>query len=312
MKAFSVLAPGLATTAQDLGRQGFSSIGISRSGAYDPFAARCANLLAGNPESATLLEITYQGPSLVALETVTAAITGASLNPTLEEEPLPLWETFQIKKGAQLSFERRQSGCRAYLAVAGGFTTSKLFSSSARDVRCGFGGFVLAKDMILETGEEPRAAQFRTIAKEIKPVYESPRELRVVLGPDLNYFKKETTQQFLSSRYQVTSRSDRSGCRLEGPRLDRLPEEMLSEPVMWGIIQVPPDGNPIILGPECQHVGGYPRLAAVIQADFPKLAQAFIHEELSFHAVSLEEASERWQEQNRLLNRIRDLCTARS
>lgn len=308
MKIFEALAPGLSTTIQDLGRRGFSSIGVSQGGAYDSFAARCANLLVGNPESAPVLEITYQGPLLVAAEPVRVAITGADLAPSADGQPLRMWSSVQIGKGDKLAFGTRRTGCRAYLAVEGGFIAEQILGSAARDVRCGFGGIALTQGTRLEVRPRTHVSGEATIAREVDSVYESVNVIRIVVGPDTEYFKERAVNQFLEGKFKVTSRSNRSGYRLEGSKLDRLPGEMLSEPVLPGVIQVPPDGHPIILGPECQNVGGYPRLGCVMQADFPKLAQAFIHDELSFRAVSVEEAQAAWRSQERLLGRIRELC----
>jgi len=291
VKAFRVLEAGLLTTVQDGGRPGHRAAGVAPGGAFDPFALRAANLLCGNPEDAAALEVTYRGPKLQALADAVLAVCGADLSASAAGRLVPRWRPVTIRRGSVLGFGSRVSGCRAYLAVAGGFLAPGFLGSRSTDVRCGVGGFALAPGMILETGK-PGRPRLADLAPRVPAVYDAPGDLRVVLGPDLEAFPAGSFESLVAGPFRVHSASDRSGLRLDGPAIPRLPEDVLSEPVAAGHIQVPPDGRPIILGPECGSIGGYPRIACLIAADLPRLAQLLPNDPVRFLAVDVDEA--RW------------------
>jgi antagonist of KipI len=289
VKSFRVAEAGLLTTVQDAGRPGHRASGIAPGGAFDGFAFRAANLLCGNPEGAAALEVTYRGPRLEALADLVVAVCGADLGAAVDGRLIPRWRPVTIRRRSVLAFGPRVTGCRAYLAVSGGLEAPAFLHSRSTDVRCGLGGMVLAPGAVLESGR-PRRPRLADLALRVPAVYDPAGELRVIPGPDREAFPAGALADFLAGSFRIHSASDRSGVRLNGPAIPRLPEDVLSEPVAAGHIQIPPDGRPIILGPECGSVGGYPRIACLIAADLPRLAQLLPNDPVRFAKVTLDEA----------------------
>jgi antagonist of KipI len=306
-----VIRPGLLTTIQDLGRHGFQNQGVVVSGAMDPFSLRIANLLVGNDEAEGTLEITMIGPKLQFEEDSLIAICGGNLSPDIDGKRIPAWRPVLIKKGCVLSFGSAKSGCRAYLAVAGGFDIPIIMGSRSTYLRAGFGGFhgrSLKKGDILQTrppsdlsigktrflykklGSNPYAVSKWSVGSNIRPVYNNPL-IRVTKGGEFDWFTESGKEQFFSNEFQVTSQSDRMGYRLLGPQLElSKPQELISEAVTVGTVQVPSDGNPIVLMADRQTTGGYPKIAQVVTVDLPVLAQVKPGEKIRFKEVSLEDA----------------------
>ncbi|MED0681185.1 biotin-dependent carboxyltransferase family protein [Aneurinibacillus thermoaerophilus] len=303
-----VLRPGLLTTIQDLGRYGFQKQGIIASGAMDPFALRMANLLVGNEENAAALEITLMGPRLEFESDTLISICGADLSPEVDGKPILLWRPVYVRGGSVLAFRGCTSGCRAYLAVAGGFNVEKVLGSRSTYLRAHIGGYkgrALQEGDRLEFGEpsEWGAWQMRmlaaaggrsadwTISSEVFPAYGKNPVVRVIRGAQFDCFTPESRQQFFASAFRVTPQSDRMGYRLQGPQLSlAAPLEMISEAVAPGTIQVPSEGQPIALLADRQTVGGYPKIAQIISVDLPVIAQVKPGEKIRFQEVSLEEA----------------------
>jgi biotin-dependent carboxylase-like uncharacterized protein len=306
MNIFRVIEPGLFTTIQDKGRIGFRSIGVPQSGCADHLAFFLANKICGNDSSSAVLEITYIGPKLECLKDTIISITGADLSPQINSCKIPMWESVSIKKGEFLSFRERRWGCRSYLAVAGGFQTDDQFGSKSTDVRSGlFGKFILENDIL-------PCANDRTVKistphgfnkSDILEFYNPLNQLEVVLGPEKEYFDANGFKILLSKEFIVSSKSDRIGIRLSGAVVEQAKkDDMPSVAVVQGNIQIPPNGNPIILGPDCQTVGGYPRIATVITADFPKLAQLFTNDKVRFIEVTMEKALLRLRKQSQFVD----------
>jgi len=303
---FAVEAPGLLTTIQDAGRTGHQREGLSPAGAMDPFAAFTANLLVGNGRGAATLEITLLGPALRALSDVRVALCGADLSARLDGLPLPLWRTAIVRAGARLSFGRRVSGARAYLAVAGGFQVPAVLGSRATFLRGHMGGLdgrpLRAGDVLegIRGGEQALPWPGRGLRPGDIPAYPRPAILRVLPGPHPGAFAADAMTALAGGLYTVSPQSDRQGYRLDGPAIPRLGGDILSEAMPMGGLQVPPDGNPILLMADRQTTGGYPLLAVVISADRPRAAQLAPGDTVRFVAVTLEEAQaaaiarERW------------------
>jgi KipI family sensor histidine kinase inhibitor len=278
-----VIQPGALTTVQDLGRPGHEAAGVSPGGAVDRHALRVANLLVGNAEGAAVLEICMSGPVLRFNAATTVAWVGGS------------GKSMRVAAGETLDFSRVRGSVRAYLAVAGGLRVPMVLGSAATDVRAGFGGHhgrALRAGDRLETGKVGRIPQpghwhvgREGRAKRVR--------LRVLTGVQHGWFSEEAHARLFSETYQLTHLADRMGARLSGPPLDlNFPIEMVSQPVACGSVQVPPDGQPIILLAERQTIGGYPQIAHVISADLPKLARAWPGTAVRFQRISLEEARE--------------------
>ena len=294
IKAFEVIQPGPLTTIQDLGRSGYQQFGVPTSGALDNYAFRVGNLLVGNAEGAASLEITLLGCQLRALRETKIAITGADLAATINGEPAPAWESRLLERGDVLSFPRLNSGCRAYLAVAGGIAVPQVMQSASTYTKAGIGGFggrPLRKGDVLRANKSAASATVARIPSEYIPVYENRIVLRVILGPQDALFTEEGISAFLDSDYTVSIQADRMGYRLEGPSIQhRAGADIISDGIPLGAIQVPGDGLPIILLVDRQTTGGYTKIATAISVDIPRIAQAKPGDKINFQQVDEEQA----------------------
>ncbi|WP_309242126.1 biotin-dependent carboxyltransferase family protein [Paenibacillus sp. S150] len=320
-----ITKPGLLSTIQDLGRFGTQKYGVIASGAMDSFALRMANLLVGNTEKEAGLEITMLGPDLTFDSPAVISVCGGDLSPMLDEIPVPLWRTVYAPKGSRLHFGRLRSGCRAYLAVAGGLDVPLQMNSRSTYLRAGIGGHQgralragdvlpagalssrsrrLADRLTGRAGSGAAAASSWFVAPELLPAYSGEPVIRVTEGEEYHLFEGGSLHTFLNEPFTVLTQSDRMGYRLSGGTL-RLAEEkeMISSAVTFGTIQVPAGGNPIVLMADRQTTGGYPKLAQVISVDLPLLAQVNLGGAVRFSCVSLREAQE--------LNILRELEISR-
>ena len=295
-----IVAPGILATVQDTGRRGCGQIGVAPSGAADSYACRIGNLLVGNLEDAAVVEMTLMGFEARFRHEAVAAVTGADLGPCLNGEPLPMWTALKITAGDVLSVQAPVCGCRAYLAVGGGFCVPAVMGSRSTNTGAGFGGYdgrALAAGDILP-GRRPEQHQHchgRTIPEALRPVHTSAWTLRVIPGPQVDQFTPASRDRFHAAVYAVSGKSDRTGVRLDGPVLDKQPEapdSILSEGILGGAIQVPGDGQPIILLNETV-TGGYRKIAAVIAADLPLLGQLAPGDTVRFLETDLQAAVER-------------------
>ncbi len=308
--SIAVIAGGLSTTVQDVGRYGFAALGVAAAGAADAYSLQIANLLVGNVEAAAALEITLLGPTLRFSSATRIAITGADLDATCDGRSLPGWRAIDLPAGTELHLGNCRRGVRSYLAVAGGVQTPLVLGSRATDLRGGFGGM---QGRALQPGDqlplgphsEALATQVRIHARWVNPLPDldlaHPAELRILPGSDA--LTPDTS--LVGNLWKVDRRNNRQGVRLNGPRLAVADtSERVSEPVMPGTIQLPPDGQPIILGVDAQTIGGYPRIAHVIRADWPRLAQLQTGDALAFRLVDHNQAQDAWRAQRARLARI--------
>jgi biotin-dependent carboxylase-like uncharacterized protein len=294
MRSLLVLNPGAMTTIQDLGRIGYSHLGIPQSGVIDQEAASIANKLLGNPVEAAVLECTVVGPCFAILKTVQLAIAGADMGATLNFTPIPNLTAFTAKAGDVLTFGQIKSGCRAYLAIGGGFNVPMIMGSLSTYIDGKLGGF---KGRALLKGDYLSPFEYRsfnkpiTIAQLDQPRYSSQVALRVLDGPQFAYFGSNV-QRFFQGNYLVSDKTNRTGCCLDGPSVstvDGYHHTIISEPVVRGNIQVPPNGKPIVLWSE-QTVGSYAKIATVITPDLPLLAQAIPGDKIYFRRIDLNTA----------------------
>lgn len=311
MDIFEVTQPGALTTVQDLGRFGYQQFGVPTSGALDNYAFCIGNLLVGNDEGAASLEITLFGCQLCALHDTSMAITGADLSATINGKPAPAWESVRLKRGEVLSFSKLKSGCRAYLAVAGGISVPEVMKSASTFVRAGIGGLngrPLRQGDILSANERSAPSTAARMPAEYVPVYGNRIELRVILGPQDDYFTDKGKSTFLNSEYIVSAQADRMGYRLEGPRIQHLSgADIISDGIPLGAIQVPGDGLPIILLADRQTTGGYTKIATTASVDMPKVAQAKPGDRIRFPQVNEEQAVALWQEYEQQIETIKSL-----
>jgi biotin-dependent carboxylase-like uncharacterized protein len=318
VETFEVLEPGILTTIQDLGRYGFSQFGVPPCGATDTFSLRVANLLVGNREEEACLEITLMGLKIKALQEVVIAITGGDLCPTLNEEPLEIWRTHLLVEGDVITFKKVRAGCRAYLAVGGGFAVPKIMGSCSTYLSGKFGGLegrALRRGDILYTFDI--SSSLNKLGLRFPKDWISPLEkevpLRVIPGPQDHHFTGKGSQTFYSSSYQVTPQSDRMGVRLEGPKIERrsdVEESIISEGLVSGAIQVPGDGKPMIILTELV-TGGYTKIATIISMDLPKVAQLKPGDQVRFKPISIEEAYNLLKEQEDQLREFKEILQQR-
>ena len=326
MSRIYVLKPGMMTTVQDLGRSGWQRHGVTRGGAADVWALRLANLLVGNPEGAAGLEITGSGPALQFAERALVAITGADFEVSIAGNRIPPWRPVWLHEGAELVMGAARSGCRGYIGVAGGLAVPRVLGGRGTHLAAGFGGFegrVLRAGDMLKIGPESAWAKRLSLAlaggpafvaarwevgAAVRPKHTAAPVVRVIRGPQWDWFDAEAQARLLGERFTVDPRSDRMGLRLNatgaGLLTSPLPE-MVSEGVATGAVQVPPDGQPIVLLADRQTVGGYPKIAVVASVDLPLLAQLRAGDTVGFTEVSIAEAQEVYLASERLLATVK-------
>lgn len=296
MIVLEVEKPGLLSTVQDLGRRAYQEFGMPVAGAVDEYALQVANILVGNAPSEAALELTLAGPVLKVLKGGLIAITGADLDPKLNGQQLPMWEAVKVSAGDTIALAWARSGCRSYLALAGGIDVPSVMGSKSTYIRGeigGIGGRALKSGDLIRSGESPETLEhFRLrVPAGYIPHYDPFWEVRVVPGPQDDYFTERGLHTFFNNEYRVTGESDRMGCRLEGPKIEHLAgADIISDGIPPGAVQVPGDGRPIVMLADRQTTGGYAKIATVISADLWKIAQAKPGDRLRFQAVPVEEA----------------------
>jgi len=278
-KAIEILIPGWFTTVQDLGRFDFQHMGVPVSGALDKSSCVVANLLVGNPVNAPLLEITVMGPGFIALKEMDMALTGADMEILVNKLPMPQWETIRLKPGDKIALGQAKKGCRGYLAFGGGIDVPLIMGSASTYFagKCGgFNGRALKKDDLLEIKEKDLLKKLRCLPFKYRPAFSVPRILRAVAGPQDLFFDHDI---LFGPGYQVTEKADRMGYRLSGPSIPirkEMPKSIISEPVMPGSIQIPPDQ----------------KIATIISPDLQIVAQSMPGDMIVFEKINLAHAHE--------------------
>lgn len=288
-----VVAPGVASTLQDAGRQGYLRYGISGSGAMDADLLALANALVGNPLDAAVIEMAMVGPTLVCeAEACRIALAGAPFAMSLNGRTLDPFTAHDLRRGDRLILGAPRQGLRASLAVAGGFAVAPMLRSVSTHTRTRLGGLdgnPLAAGDLLPLGVPKSSDRPLTLPPLHRPRFGGP--IRVVLGPQADSFTEEGLRTFLSAPYTLTARADRMGCHLDGPPIAHADGfNIVSDGIVNGSIQVPGHGRPLILLADRHTTGGYPKIATVISADFGRLAQVRPGETMVFEAVTVEEA----------------------
>ena len=284
------LKSGLFTTIQDPGRRHLGGFGVPVGGWLDEKSALQANWLAGNHPYTPLLEITIQGPKIRFSGSVQIAITGADISPKLNEQPVPRYQTIRVNQGDILSFGRLNQGCRAYLAIRGKWKVEKelgsyslLFRGKIQPTQR---GLINNNSQVLI--ESKPFIQQRNIEPKDQLVINNPQTIRVLPGPEFDWFSREEIGQFFSYHYQLSTDSNRMGCRLEGHPLTRdSGVELISSGVIPGTVQIVNNGQPVILLADGQTTGGYPRFVNVMSEDMDKVAQLKPGDKLRFQLVPL-------------------------
>lgn len=315
--AFKILTPGLLTTVQDYGRIGYQKYGFSVSGVMDRASYAYANALVGNPVGAAVLECTMLGPSFKAQADMVIAVTGADMQPTKNGQPMPMNEAVKVKCGDEIALGMAQTGCRAYIAAAGGVDVPPVMGSRATHMKCRIGGYQgrkLAAGDVLPVGsartddsladtvygahggsagrqlsESSRAKAANTEGQKNSKLLSELREaslaavragaqeivpLRVILGPQKEYFTAQGEQTFFSEVYHLTENCDRMGYKLDGASVVSVAGvDIVSDGIAFGAVQIPPNGKPIIMLADRQTTGGYAKIGTIAGEDIPKLVQ---------------------------------------
>ena len=290
---FEVVNGGIFTTVQDLGRFGSMHLGMTQSGAMDEVAYRWSQKLLGD-QNGNALEI-MTGLKLKATSPTQISLCGADLDFKLNGISLPIWQTHNIRAGDLLSFERRVSGQRAYLAVKGGFDVAKEYGSYSTTLREGI-GFRLQKGDFLPFDSCADSHTIFRVRQAHRPDYPKNLTLRILLSYQEEYFSQEEKEKFFNSSYEVTLQGDRMGYKLEGPSVAPMQDDLISEAIAFGSVQIPKDGQPIVLLKERQTIGGYPKIGTVLPIDCFKLAQATIGSSVKFEEIGIAEAQEKMRE----------------
>lgn len=292
---FKVIQPGIFSLIEDAGRFGQHGIGLTSGGPLDRDAFRWANRLCGDQQTAAAIEITVGGLVLESKVNTTIAVTGANSPLSINKQSRELWQSHQVKVGDRIELGFATSGSRGYLAVAGGFTIEPIFNSVATVPREALGGLhrdgsALQAGDFIPCAESLSGSQLRVPHRQRPDYADNNTLLRVVLGYQQQAFSRINKQLFFSSEYWVTESSDRMGFRLKGPAIKPTVDGILSEGICLGAIQVPADGQPIVLLNDRQTIGGYPKLGSVLSLDIGKLAQLLPGSRLRFEAISIEQA----------------------
>lgn len=314
-----IVHAGQWTTVQDLGRRGYRAAGVPLSGAMDPFALRIANSLVGNAESAAALELTLVGPEIEFSADTIIALGGADC------AGLAAWKPVAVTAGQRLNLGECRHGCRGYLAVTGGIDVPLVLGSRSTYERGGFGGLegrALREGDVLKLGVQSaasasggesaaegavhnRATRIATwrIDPRVLPAYATAAAVRVLAGAQAGEFGRA----FFETEFTIAPQSDRMGLRLMGGKLERSRgEELLSSAVLPGTVQVPRDGQPVVLMADAQTIGGYPQVAHVISVDLPVMAQLRPGDTVRFSEVTLEEAHRLALQRDRAVAMLRE------
>ena len=300
--AFSIIKPGLLDTVQDLGRHGFGNWGVNPGGAMDIYAAQVANLLVGNDQHEAVIEIHFPGPQILFEQNTLIAITGADFSPTVNDEVIPRWQPVVVRKNTVLHFPSLVQGGRCYLSVHGGYCLKKWLNSYSTSLKAGV-GLQLKKGDELPFNES--TIYFAGLLKEqnnfeilpwrvnTEKIYAFPHEIGVIPGHEWPQLTKASQASFTEDNYIIHPSSDRMGYQLSGVPLSLgAPVELVSSAVSFGTVQLLPGGQLIVLMADHQTTGGYPRIAHVVSAHLPKLAQLRPSDTIQFKLMDLESAEQ--------------------
>jgi biotin-dependent carboxylase-like uncharacterized protein len=314
-----VRKPGLSTTIQDRGREGYYHVGVPPSGALDQFSLVAANRLVGNDDGAAVLECAYMGPELMFGEAAIVAATGAELEPRVDGEPQPRWTAFEVPAGATLTFGHLKGGARLYLAVAGGIDVPETLGSRSTYALGAMGGLEgrqLADGDTLAVGRANGARPGGSVPERLWPTFAMELEIRVVMGLYDHLLTEDGRRTFEEATWTLTPVADRVGFRYKGPKLDMLereqpfgagsdPSNIVDAPYPIGSIQVPGGVEPIVLHRDAVSGGGYAMIATVISADLDAVAQSAPGAATRFVPVDLEGALAARRERSARLQEVR-------
>lgn len=291
--AFKVLKPGMLTLLQDLGRHGYQHLGVTSGGPMDEVAFLWGNSLLDNDDNAAQLEITFGMLALEATQPTSIALAGADLGATLNGDSIMPWQTYAVKAGDVLTFQQPKFGLRAYLAVKGGFLAEPVLGSVATVIREQLGGFTGKGDKLQKGDLLPYAPTQQHTPRHLPrlaiPNYDQT-EIDVVTGYQYKSFSGLDRAHFFSSAYTLSQNCDRMGYRLDGRPIGKDQPGIISEGIAYGAIQIPSDGQPIILLKDRQTIGGYPKIGCVTSISGSLLAQKKPGDKIGFRYMSVDQA----------------------
>lgn len=294
----TILETGPAATIQDSGRIGYQRFGMPPSGPMDGYAFEAANILVDNPVNTAAIEFSFPGLTFHTEEHTLIAATGFGIKLFIENEEFSTWMSLFVRKNRTVRIEKTGNGMWGYLAIAGGINVKPVLGSASTYLRGKLGGLegrTLQIDDQLKIGEpqvDLTTTAGRIFTPEKRPSYSNSPTLRVIMGPQHEAFSPQGIQTFLSQDYTIQLNSDRMGYRCEGPTIEHsTTSDIISDGIVTGSIQVPANGQPIIMMADHQTTGGYPKIATVVRADLPLLAQTPPLSKIRFCAVTPKSAA---------------------
>jgi biotin-dependent carboxylase-like uncharacterized protein len=290
VETFEVVDAGVGATIQDAGRFGWQRFGVPPSGAMDEHAFTWANRLLDNPSGAPCIEILMGGFRARALRDCRIAFAGADLGVRLNDKALALWRTVELHRDDVIAFPGGHAGLWCYLAVEGGLDAPEFFGSASTYARGGLGRPLQRGDVVSAkstTVSRPGAIAKRFAAADEIPDYTAPLVARVVPGPQAELFSEKDTAKFFQAEYAITAQIDRAGYRLEGPAVKAAMHDIFSEGIAYGAIQIPENGQPIVMMKDRPTVGGYPKIGTLLPEDTARLAQCRPSQTVRFERIDL-------------------------
>ena len=309
--SLEILRTGLQTTIQDLGRFGAAHLGISASGASDNLAMRIGNLMVGNPENTPVIEMTLTGDTVLFHSNAFVALVGSKFKINLDEKPFPFWMGAYISAGQVLTIGPTLKGARCYLCVRGGLQVKNIINSASTHLTSRIGGL---NGSILKKGDKIAFGNLDKVIQPIKNIKNYPdtdiKTVRVTKGLQWDWFDNQNRKLFFQKAYQVSTLSNRMGLRLSGESiLSSKGNEIITEGMPLGAIQIPGNGQPILSFVEHQTTGGYPKLANVISADLYKVGQLKPGDQFKFQLIDFPEAEKARLEQENYILSLKAHCS---
>jgi biotin-dependent carboxylase-like uncharacterized protein len=290
MSKLEVIKSGVLTTVQDFGRFGYMQQGMTEGGAMDMYSAACANILCDNPKDCAVLEVTLGGFEARVDQDCDIAVTGAHLTVQINKQYVESWRTLRLHAGDVLRLGYAQQGVRAYIAVRGGWQVDCFFGSASCVLREGLGKALVSSDSVLFSPE--LAIHPRRICVSQRLKFSNKSVIRILPVQQYWQFSDSAKRAFFDSYFSISQQSDRMGYRLQGDAISYSGKQLISQALALGTVQIPPDGQPIIMMRDHQTMGGYPKIGCVLAADIDRLAQLQAGSQIIFRPVSYGQASQ--------------------
>ncbi len=309
VRKVKILKSGMLTSVQDSGRIGFQSSGMPVGGAMDNLSLRLANIVLGNTADAACLEVTLAGPEILFEKQTHFCICGAEMQAKLNDTPIENGKAIWAKKNDILKMSFASKGCRAYIAFSGGINVKPIMGSRSTFLAGKIGGF---KGRQLKTGDVLTLGQItgkpmqKNLHDDLLNSIFSNKPIKILPGPEIKSFASDAIKKLLSGTFTLSPDSNRMGYRLTGEKISTKTNKkgIVSSPVPMGCIQIPPDGQPLLLMADRQTTGGYPRIAVAATIDLPRLAQIKPGDQLCFEEISLDEAQKFLQEREKIIREM--------